>query len=158
MNRQNNRNYGGNHFQKAATYDIHPISIKMLLQGNPWVTLDQYSEKFHPREKFVIALNRRKPFALLIHDPQHKSVRARLWSKEGNFEKQIKSFKQDFTKRLDEAFRLRKNIKLLTHRNNFYLVFGEADKLPGLFIQFLNGEILIQFYKLQKCLSPKLYY
>jgi hypothetical protein len=76
---------------RLSVYDIHPVSIKMLMQGNPWVTLDQYSERFQPKDKFVIALNRGDHFALLLHDPQHKSVRARLWSKTGNFENQIKT-------------------------------------------------------------------
>lgn len=155
MNRPNYRGGrgGGQNFNgrynspvRLSTYDIHPVSIKMLMQGNPWVTLDQYSEKFQPKDKFVVALNRGKQFALLLHDPQHKSVRARLWSKDGNFEKQIKNFKVDFANRMDSAFRSRKKLKLMEQRNNFYLAFGEADKLPGLFIQYLGGEILIQMY------------
>jgi 23S rRNA (cytosine1962-C5)-methyltransferase len=139
-------NYAGNIPSRVASYDVHPTSVKMIQQGNPWVTLDEYSEKFHPKERFIIALNQRKPFALLIHDPQHKTVRARLWAKNGNLEKQAKTFKADFTKRLDAAFRSRKAIGLLEKRNNFYLIFGEGDQLPGLFIQYLGGEILVQHY------------
>jgi 23S rRNA (cytosine1962-C5)-methyltransferase len=151
MNRPTKNYRGGgrgynNNPVRLSVYDVHPVSIKMLMQGNPWVTLDQYSEKFHPKDKFVIALNRGDHFALLLHDPQHKSVRARLWSKTGNFENQIKNFKVDFTNRLDTAFRLRKTQKLLEQRDNFYLTFGEVDKLPGLFIQFIGGEVLIQMY------------
>ncbi len=93
------RNNNQNQPIKLATYEVHPISVKMLNQGNPWVTLDKYSEKFKPFEKFVVALNRNKPFALLLHDPTHKTVRARLWSKTGNFEKQIKDFRRRMTGR-----------------------------------------------------------
>jgi 23S rRNA (cytosine1962-C5)-methyltransferase len=139
-------NYAGNIPSRVATYDIHPTSIKMIQQGNPWVTLDEYSEKFQPKERFIIALNQRKPFALLIHDPQHKTVRARLWAKNGNLEKQAKTFKADFTARVDAALRSRKTTGILEKRDNFYLVFGEGDQLPGLFIQYLGGEILIQHY------------
>jgi 23S rRNA (cytosine1962-C5)-methyltransferase len=146
-NRPNNRhsNYGNSH-SRVPSYEIHPTSVKMINQGNPWVTLDEYSEKFQPKEKFIIATNDRKPFALLLHDPQHKIIRARLWAKGGNLERQAKSFKTDCTNRIDAAFRLRKSTKIMEKRNNFYLVFGEADQLPGLFIQYLNGEILIQHY------------
>ena len=77
---------------RLAKYDIHPVSIKMIQKGNPWVTLDKFSEKFHPKDRFVVALNRRRPFALLLHDPQHKTIRARLWSKDGNFEKTNQKF------------------------------------------------------------------
>ena len=72
---------------RLPKYDIHPISIKMLEQGNPWITKDKFSEKFHPKERFIVALNRKRPFALLLHDPTHNTVKARLWSKNGNFEK-----------------------------------------------------------------------
>ena len=47
---------------------------------------------------------------------------------------------------MGDSFKKRKQLGLLEKRNNFYLVFGEGDKLPGLFIQYLNGEILIQLY------------
>ncbi|MCT4641851.1 MAG: class I SAM-dependent methyltransferase [Bacteriovoracaceae bacterium] len=134
------------HFNRPQLYEIHPISIKMIQKGNPWVTLDKYSEQFHPNEKFIVASNRRKPFALLLHDPRHSTVRARLWSKEGNFGKQIKNFKNDFIARVKEAFKQRKDQKILDKRNNLYLLFGEADRVPGLFIQLLNDQILIQSY------------
>jgi len=131
---------------QLATYEVHPISIKMLNQGNPWVTLDKYSEKFKPFERFIVALDRQKPIALLLHDPTHKTIRARLWSKSGNFEKQIKDFRRDLTQRIDVAFRNRKSANLFDHRDNLYLIFGEADNIPGLFVTFLNGHLLIQSY------------
>jgi 23S rRNA (cytosine1962-C5)-methyltransferase len=131
---------------RLPKYDIHPISIKMLEQGNPWITKDKFSEKFHPKERFIVALNRKRPFALLLHDPTHNTVKARLWSKNGNFEKQIKNFKNDLAQRMHASFKTRKDLKILDSRDNFYLIFGEADKIPGLFVQYLAGEVLIQFY------------
>lgn len=127
-------------------YEIHPTSLKLVSKGHPWITLDAYSEKFHPNDKFIIAKNRGKPFALFIHDPTHKKVRARLWSKQGNFDKQIRNFKQDLTNRLRAAIQKRADKKILEDRNHFYLVFGEGDQVPGLFVSYLNGEILIQTY------------
>ena len=105
-----------NHQGRLPKYDLHPISIKMIDQGNPWVTKDQYSEKFHPNDRFIVALNRKRPFALLIHDPTHKFVRARLWSKNGNFEKQIKNFKNDLAQRMHTAFKARKDQNLLKNK------------------------------------------
>lgn len=134
------------HHSRLPKYDIHPISIKMIEQGNPWVTKDKFSEKFHPKERFIVALNRKRPFALLLHDPTHTTIKARLWSKNGNFEKQIKNFKNDLAQRMHAAFKSRKDLKLMESRNNFYLIFGEGDNIPGLFVQYLGGEILIQFY------------
>ena len=136
------------HASRLPRYDIHPVSIKMLEKGNPWVTLDSYSEKFHPKERFIVAMNRQRPFALLLHDPTHKFVRARLWAKSGsgNFEKNIKNFKNEFAQRVHAAFKSRKDTKLMDKRNNLYLIFGEADRIPGLFVQYLGGELLIQFY------------
>ena len=84
----------------SKMYDIHPVSIKLINQGNPWVTTDSYSEKFHHNDRFVIATHRQKPFALLIHDPTHKNVRARVWATKGNFQSLIKSFQKDLAQRI----------------------------------------------------------
>lgn len=137
---------GFGNYNRPQLYEIHPTSIKMIQKGNPWVTLDQYSERFHPNDKFIVASNNNRPFALLLHDPRHSVVRARLWSKEGNFGNQIKNFKNDFIKRVTEAFRQRKDQKIIEQRSNFYLLFGEADRVPGLFIQLLNDQVLVQSY------------
>lgn len=131
---------------RLKTYDIHPISIKQILKGHPWILADKFTEKFNPREKFIVAVNRRRPFALLLHDPTHPIVKARLWSKEGNFEKQIKSFKKDVMQRINDSIKHRRDLKVLNSRENIYLVFGEADKLPGINILLLNDQLLFQFY------------
>lgn len=135
-----------NYNSRLKTYDIHPISIKQILNGHPWILADRFTEKFNPREKFIVALNKRKPFALLLHDPSHPIVKARLWSKEGNFEKQIKNFKKDVMLRINDSIKHRRDLKILDKRENVYLVFGEADKLPGMNIQLLNDQLLFQFY------------
>ena len=130
----------------VKTYDIHPSSIKQIQKGHPWVTVDKFSENFHPKDKFIVAANRGRPFALLIHDPTHKTVRARVWATNGNLPNQIKSFKNDLIKRLKTSIQKRLKSDYKKDRNHYYLVFGEADEIPGVFIHFLNGELLIQFY------------
>lgn len=130
----------------SKTYAIHPVSIKLIQKGHPWVTMDKFSEKFHPNENFIIASNRGKPFALLLHDPSHKQVRARVWSSNGDFQKQIKGFKSDLASRIAKAIHKRSEEKYTSERNHFYLIFGEADEIPGVLVQYLNGELLIQFY------------
>lgn len=127
-------------------YDIHPISIKMINRGHPWITKDKFSEKFNPRDRFIVALNRKRPFGLFLHDPTHKFISARLWSKEGNFAKLVQNFKKDLANRVATSIKKRSSDQDHKDRQNIYLVFGEADKLPGLFIQMLGTQILIQFY------------
>lgn len=134
------------HQQPLKTYDIHPTSIKLIQKGHPWITVDKFSEKFHPKERFIIASNRSRPFALLIHDPTHKNVRARVWAKDGNFQKQMKSFKNDLAMRMRKAIQKRAKADYTKKRNNFYLIFGEGDNIPGVFAHYLNGEILLQIY------------
>ena len=132
--------------QKLKTYDLHPTSIKLIKNGHYWVTNDKFSEKFHPKEKFIIASERSRPFALLIHDPTHKSVRARVWAKKGNYTQMMKGFKNDLVNRMRKAVKKRKDKDILDKRNHFYLVFGEGDEIPGVFIKYFNGEILVEFY------------
>lgn len=133
--------------QRIPECQIHPISIKLLRQGHPWVTPDSYSNRFPRSAEFVIALDeRRRPLALLLHDPQHRNVRARLWSQKYPFDREVQNFTASVQARIDLAVERRREMKELEGRENYYLVFGEADQLPGLFVTKLNDRILIQFY------------
>lgn len=127
-------------------YDVHPVTVKMLKKGHPWILKDKFTEKFHPRERFIVARDRKRPLALMIHDPLHERVKARLWSSRGDFSGQIKNFRRDLAQRIQTAVTKRKQKKILNERQNFYLIFGEADNLPGVHVQYLAGEILVQFY------------
>ncbi len=126
---------------------IHPVSIKLLRQGHPWITADSYSNRFPRQSEFVIATDdRKRPMALLMHDPNHKNVKARVWSTKFPFEREAQHFTASIQARLDVAFEKRAVQKELKERENYYLAFGEADHLPGLFIQRLKDRVLIQFY------------
>ncbi len=123
---------------------IHPVSIKLLRQGHPWITADNFSNKFPRQSEFVIATDdRKRPMALLMHDPYHKNVKARVWSTKFPFDREAQHFTASIQGRLDVAFEKRFGLK---NRENYYLTFGEADHLPGLYILRLKDRILIQFY------------
>lgn len=126
---------------------IHPVSIKLIRSGHPWITADHFSNRFPRHSEFVIATDdRKRPMALLIHDPYHKNVKARVWSTKFPFDREAQHFTAGIQGRLDLAFEKRAQLTELRERENYYLVFGEADQLPGLFIQKLKDRILIQFY------------
>ena len=126
---------------------IHPVSIKLIRQGHPWVTSDTFSNRFPRQSEFVIATDdRKRPMALLMHDPHHRNVKARVWSTKFPFEREAQHFTASVQARLDLAFEKRIQMKELRDRENYYLTFGEADHLPGLFILRLSNRILIQFY------------
>lgn len=84
--------------------------------------------------------------ALLMHDPYHRNVKARVWSTKFPFDREAQHFTASIQGRLDLAFEKRIQQKELKERENYYLVFGEADQLPGLFILRLRDRVLIQFY------------
>lgn len=126
---------------------IHPVSIKLLRQGHPWITSDNFSNRFPKQSEFIVAMDERKrPIALLIHDPHHRNVKARVWSTKFPFDREAQHFTASIQGRLDLAFEKRFQQKELKERENYYLAFGEADQLPGLFILKLKDRILIQFY------------
>jgi 23S rRNA (cytosine1962-C5)-methyltransferase len=132
---------------KIPECQIHPVSIKLIRQGHPWITPDSFSNRFPRQSPFIIAMDERKrPMALLIHDPQHRNVKARLWTTKYPFDREAQHFTAGIKGRIDVAIDKRMQMKELKDRENFYLVFGEADQLPGLFIQKLNDRILIQLY------------
>ncbi len=126
---------------------IHPVSIKLLRQGHPWITADNFSNRFPKQSEFVIATDdRKRPMALLMHDPNHKNVKARVWSTKFPFDREAQHFTAGIQARLDVAFEKRALQKEIKERENYYLAFGEADHLPGLFILRLKDRVLIQFY------------
>lgn len=127
-------------------YDVHPISIKLLKKGHPWILKDKFTEKFKPRDRFIVAQERRRPLSLLIHDPKHSNVKARVWATRGDFNKHIKNFRKDLSTRIDKAFKKRKQQDLLKSRENIFLIFGEADELPGIKLTLLKDQLLFQFY------------
>lgn len=126
---------------------IHPISIKLIRGGHPWITSDSFSNRFPKQSEFVVALDdRKRPMALLLHDPHHKNIKARLWTTKYPFDREAQHFTAGLQARLDLALEKRSQMTELKERENYYLCFGEADQLPGLFILKLNDHVLIQFY------------
>ena len=126
---------------------IHPISIKLIRAGHPWITADNFSNRFPRQSEFIIATDERKrPMALLLHDPHHKNVKARVWSTKYPFDREAQHFTASLQARLDLAIEKRAQEPALKERDNYYLAFGEADHLPGLFIIKLKDRILIQFF------------
>lgn len=126
---------------------VHPVSIKLIRSGHPWITADNFSNRFPRHSEFIVATDERKrPMALLMHDPQHKNIKGRVWSTKMPFEREAQHFTASIQGRLDLAFEKRIRMPELKERENYYLVFGEADQLPGLFIQRLKDRVLIQLY------------
>jgi 23S rRNA (cytosine1962-C5)-methyltransferase len=126
---------------------IHPVSIKLIRAGHPWVTADNFSNRFPRHAEFIVATDdKKRPMALLIHDPFHKNIKGRVWSTKSPFDREAQHFTAGIQGRLDLAFEKRRAMSELKQRDNYYLVFGEADHLPGLFILKLKDRVLIQFY------------
>ncbi len=126
---------------------IHPVSIKLIRTGHPWITADNFSTRFPRQSEFVVATDERKrPMALLIHDPQHKNIKARVWSTKPPYDREVVHFTASIQARLDQACEKRILQKELKERENYYLAFGEADGLPGLFVLRLKDRVLIQFF------------
>lgn len=131
----------------VSRHNIHPATIKHLSKGHPWVTKDQYSLKFSKKSRFIIGTDSKgKDLALFIHDPKHKNVVARLWSKKYPFHEDIQYFKTNLRDRIETSITRRIEIIDSNERENLYLSFGEADLLPGLFIQLLGDYIIVQYY------------
>lgn len=132
---------------KIPECNVHPVSIKLLRAGHPWITTDNFSMRFPRQAEFIIALDdRKRPMSLLLHDPRHKNIKARVWSTKYPFDREAQHFTASLQARLDLAFEKRLALEKSGERENYYLCFGEADQLPGLFIIRLKDRVLIQFY------------
>lgn len=126
---------------------LHPISVKLLRQGHPWVTLDSFSRRF-PREASFIkgADDRGLDVAILLHDPEHKQVRGRLWTYERPWDE--RQFWPQVRERLIQARLKRQGLPSIQEREDRFWVFGEADGLPGLMLLQLGPHFILQFYAL----------
>ena len=124
--------------------NLHPASCKYLKLGHPWITDDSYTKKFPKDAFFLIGVDEknRQDVALLINDPQHKTVKARLWSLDKA--EWTLDFKQVLAARIKTAIDLRR--PLMGERENIFLINGESDGLPGLLVQLLKNELMIQYY------------
>lgn len=124
--------------------NLHPASCKYLKLGHPWITDDSYTKKFPKDAFFLVGVDEknRQDVALLINDPQHKTVKARLWSLDKA--EWTKDFQTLLAERVTKAIELRK--PLMLDRENLFLINGESDGLPGLLVQLLKNELMIQYY------------
>lgn len=124
--------------------ELHPASIKHIKLGHPWITSDRFSDRF-PRSSFFVACRLdEENFVVLLNDPTHPQVKARVWKIDPKSSLDRKDFIYEVVGKLTTSIEIRLAQNL--DRENFYLVFGEADHLPGLHIIKLKDDLLIQFY------------
>lgn len=123
---------------------LHPATCKHLKLGHPWITEDSYTKQFPLHAFFLIGVDEKskQEVALYLHDPLHKIIKARLWST--NREEWLLDFKDVLKSRIKTALSLRDSLK--KERENIFLINGESDFLPGLVVQQLKNEVIIQFY------------
>ncbi len=130
--------------------NLHPASCKYLKLGHPWITEDSYTARFPKTDLFLIGVDEknRKEIVLLLNDPEHKKVKARLWSLNPEDWKKELNFNEMLKERIATAIKKRINANISLERENFYLINGESDNIPGLLVLKLKDQILIQYYAL----------
>ena len=145
-NRSGSQN-NSNRSNKTESFELHPHSIKYINAGHPWVTKDKFTEAF-PEKTLLIGAGKdaKSPHWILINDPDHPQIKARVWGPYSNSKIKDSTFWDYFEQRLEKSIEFREVQKLSEERENYYLCFGEADQIPGLFIQKLGEIILIQSY------------
>ncbi|GEM_PF-438450 len=138
--------YGYRSKKTCESVELHPVSLEMIQKGHPHVTLDQFSKNF-PRHALLLRSKKGigKSNLFLLNDPDHPKIKARVWKfttdTNDSYPDPFK-FWGEFIQRLEIGFARRAKVE---GRDCFYLIFGEADRLPGVFIQKLAKTILVQF-------------
>jgi 23S rRNA (cytosine1962-C5)-methyltransferase len=134
-------------FEQIKRVPLHQLSLRELKKGHPWITKDQYTKRFPPKQFFLFGCDQsRREICLFIHDPQHRKIKGRVWQKYPFSKAGTIDFASEFGQRVQKALEKRVRIDLRRERENLYLIFGEADYLPGLFVQMVGEQILIQTY------------
>jgi 23S rRNA (cytosine1962-C5)-methyltransferase len=132
---------------KLPRVKLHPATIKHAKKGHPWVTADTFTAEFPKGENLLLGRDPKSDDLLfLLHDPKHKKVKARIWEIGKDMPESPNGFLRSFGLRLEESFQRRVNMMNKLNRENFYLVFAEADAIPGLMVQKFNNIVLIQIY------------
>lgn len=126
---------------------LHPISVREIKKGNPWITADQFSKRFPANQFFLIGRDQnRREICVFLHDPSHPKIKGRVWSHYPFQASHVTNFPEELFERLRKSIQRRLESGVQEERDNFYLVFGESDQLPGLFIQKIGEQVLIQLY------------
>ena len=126
--------------------NLHPTTIRLLKEGHPWVIKDEFTSKFPAGVDLLIGLDRNEnKFAILINDPAHPRIKARFWCKYLK-DNQLNNFEHDLNQRIKASILKRKSFFKERKRENFYIIFSDADFLSGLFVQYLSDTVLIQTY------------
>lgn len=129
-----------NNFKRV---DLHPATIKHLKNGHFWVTADSFTNKFPKNETFLIGVDSKtkSPFGVFLNDPGHKHVKARLFSTNLTID-----FEKEIINRIKVSIEKRAILNLKNERENFLIINGENDGLPGLLVILLKDQIIIQYY------------
>ncbi len=122
-----------------------------MQKGHPWVTADGYTARYPKDAPWLMGKDAGgRDFGLLLHDPEHPHVKARLWALEKDLPQDTQDikiwFRNELAARLQASFRRRAALLAQNQRQNVYLAFGEADGLPGIFAQIFAGQVVIQVY------------
>lgn len=126
---------------------LHPETLKQLQKGHPWVIKDTFTQKFPKKDKYLIGTDKKGTQKVaLIHDPAHPTVKARAWGFRPPLTSFREHFKGDLFERLEKSIFRRMNAAWFEERENCYLVFGEADLMPGFFLQKLGSTFVVQTY------------
>jgi 23S rRNA (cytosine1962-C5)-methyltransferase len=132
----------------TQNFALHPATLKHIRKGHPWVIEDSYTKKFPHRSLLLFGGEKNRPAEVLfLNDPLHPKIKGRLWSLDKpNFKTMPHTFWEEFERRVSMAISSREGMLKSNRRENIYLIFGEADYIPGLFVQRLGKGLLIQSY------------
>jgi 23S rRNA (cytosine1962-C5)-methyltransferase len=146
---------------KTSKRELHPASYRHLISGHPWVIKDKFTDSFGVKDRLIQCVCKKTGNEfLLITDTAHPKIKARLWSHPEEPESlSPEAFFAVLRERLIDAIGDRVSLIQENKREDMFLVFGEADFLPGLFLMRLNEGLIIQSYcgfwkKIQKELIP----
>lgn len=120
----------------------HPHTLKYFQLGHPWATQDSFTDRW-PKAEEWLRIDQGTESFWILHDPKHSKVKGRLWFK-GNFNDTPPAFDVLLAERIEKSLRRRSHFQFENNRDNFYLIFGEADELPGIHLIALGTTLLLQ--------------
>ncbi|GAB6888830.1 class I SAM-dependent methyltransferase [Desulfothermus okinawensis JCM 13304] len=116
------------------------IPVKMR---HPWIysgAISRVSGNPYPGDVVLVMSYKKEPLGYGWYSPKSQ-IRVRMLS----YDTEEKIDEEFFFKKMDSAYRYRKDVSPFLGSNAYRLVNSEGDGLPGLIVDYYNGYIVCQF-------------
>ncbi len=122
---------------------LKPFREKSVLKRHPWIfsgAIEKIQGSPSPGETVLILNYKNELLGLGSYSPKSQ-IAVRIWT----YNPEERVGEEFFFKRIEKAFRLRKDLNIDDYTNAYRIVNSESDGLPGVIIDYYDNLLVCQF-------------